>query len=114
GTPPTPMARPLLRRILAAFVVLAAALAAAACSIPTTRTAGAPTTTSDLGAIRVTGRTAAPEVTVPTPFSVPASSRRLLARGTGPVVQAGQRVTVDYLGINGTDGRQILSSYGDK
>jgi len=75
----------------------------------------APRTTSDLGAVRVTpGAGGAPTVEVPTPFSVPASTRRVLARGTGAVVKAGQRVTVDYLGINGTDGHQILSSYGGR
>ena len=51
---------------------------------------------------------------MPTPFSVPPSTRRVLAPGTGALVKAGQRVTVDYLGIDGTDGHQILSSYGEQ
>jgi peptidylprolyl isomerase len=63
----------------------------------------------------VTGTTGGtPTVTVPTPFSVPTTTRRVLVGGTGAVVTAGQRVTVDYLGIDGTDGHQILSSYGGK
>ena len=51
---------------------------------------------------------------LPTPFSVQTSERRVLVQGTGPVIKAGQRVTVDYLGLNGTDGRQILSSFGER
>ena len=66
---------------------------------------------SDLGAVTVdTGGT--PAVHLPTPFSVERSQRRVLVQGTGAVIRAGQRVTVDYLGLNGTDGRQILSSFG--
>ena len=69
---------------------------------------------SDLGAVRVSERGGVPTVSVPTPFSVQTSTHRVLMQGKGPVVKAGQRVTVDYLGVNGTDGRQILSSYGDR
>jgi peptidylprolyl isomerase len=88
---------------------------AGACSVQPVRSP-APRTTSDIAAIQVSPGTAgpAPRVTVPTPFSVSRSTRRVLVQGTGPVVQAGQRVTVDYLGINGTDGHQILSSYGGR
>ena len=108
------MPHPALRRTLTAIAVAVACAVCAACSVPAS-TAAAPAlrTSSDLGAIQVTGSTGGtPKVSVPTPFSVPASARRLLTRGTGPLVQPGQRVTVDYLGINGTDGHQILSSYG--
>jgi peptidylprolyl isomerase len=108
------MPRP--RRLLVALATGAACLAAGACSVPASAPSGSsPRTTSDLTAIQVTGPTGGtPKVTVPTPFSVPTSTRRVLVTGTGSVVQAGQRVTVDYLGIDGTDGHQILSSYGGK
>jgi peptidylprolyl isomerase len=111
------MPRPALRRALTALATLAAAAVVGACSVPApaASTAATPRTSSDLAAIQVTDGTGqTPKVSIPTPFSVPSSARRLLARGTGPVVKAGQRVTVDYLGINGTDGHQILSSYGGK
>jgi FKBP-type peptidyl-prolyl cis-trans isomerase len=111
------MPRPPLRRVLAPLAVLAAGLAAAACSVgvPGAARSAVPSTTSDIAAIQVTGGAdGTPKVSVPTPFSVASSTRRLLVRGTGPLVKAGQRVTVDYLGINGTDGHQILSSYGGK
>lgn len=51
---------------------------------------------------------------VPTPFSVRASARRVLVQGTGAPVRTGQRVTVDYLGLDGADGHEILSSYGGR
>src|SRR4051812_7827128 len=110
------MPRPSLRRTLVALATGAACLAASGCSVPASAPSGSPPrTTSDLGAIRVTDVSGGtPTVTVPTPFSVPTSTRRVLVTGTGSVVQAGQRVTVDYLGIDGTDGHQILSSYGGK
>jgi peptidylprolyl isomerase len=106
---PIPVPRP-VAPLLAALVCLVAT----ACSVQPARSP-APRTTSDLAAIRVSGTTgAAPTVSVPTPFSVPTSTRRVLVQGDGQVIKAGQRVTVDYLGINGTDGRQILSSYGGR
>jgi peptidylprolyl isomerase len=109
------MPRPSLRRTLAPLAAFAC-LAAGGCSTPTpVASTSVPHTTNDLGAVQVTGAPGAtPKVSVPTPFSVPSSTRRVLARGTGALVKAGQRVTVDYLGINGTDGHQILSSYGSK
>jgi peptidylprolyl isomerase len=102
------------RRRIVPLLAALLCLVAGACSVP--RAASTPRATSDIDAIRVSGGAAgtAPQVRVPTPFSVPTSVRRLLVTGTGPVVRAGQRVTVDYLGINGTDGRQILSSYGGR
>ena len=107
---PMPVPR-LVVPLLAALVCLVAS----ACSVQPARSP-APRTTSDIAAIRVSGTTggAAPTVSVPTPFSVPTSTRRVLVQGDGQVIKAGQRVTVDYLGINGTDGHQILSSYGGR
>lgn len=102
-------------RLVAPLLAALVCLVAGGCAVP--RAASPPPrTTSDIGAIRVSARGAgaAPQVSFPTPFSVPTSTRRTLAEGTGPVIKAGQRVTVNYLGINGTDGHQILSSYGGK
>jgi peptidylprolyl isomerase len=109
------MPRPTPRRTLVALAAGVACLAAGACSVRGPAAPSTPSPTSDLGSIRVTGTTGGtPTVTVPTPFSVPTTTRRVLVGGTGAVVTAGQRVTVDYLGIDGTDGHQILSSYGGK
>jgi FKBP-type peptidyl-prolyl cis-trans isomerase len=102
-------------RLVAPLLAALACLAVGACSVQPTKLS-APRTTSDITAIRVSESAdgAAPTVSVPTPFSVTTSTRRVLVPGSGEVIKAGQRVTVDYLGINGTDGHQILSSYGGR
>jgi len=52
-----------------------------------------------------------PTVDVPTPFSVDSTTRKIISAGDGAKVEAGQRVTVDYVGINGADGTQFDSSF---
>ncbi len=90
GQPPFPMPRPSLRRTLAPLAAVAC-LAAGGCSTPTpAASTSVPRTTNDLGAVQVTGAPGAtPKVSVPTPFSVPSSTRRVLARGTGAARQGG-------------------------
>jgi peptidylprolyl isomerase len=80
-----------------------------------TGTPNSSSATSDLSAVTVTPRGPdKPRVSVPTPFSVRNSTRRVLVQGGGAPVRSGQRVTVDYLGLDGTDGHEILSSYGGR
>jgi peptidylprolyl isomerase len=55
-----------------------------------------------------------PTVELSVPVSVSASQRKVLAPGTGPVARAGQRVTIDYVGYNGTDGKEFDTSYGSR
>ena len=74
----------------------------------------APSVASDLASVSVTPAADKPQVRVPTPFAVRSSVRRVVTQGTGPVVRSGQRVTVDYLGVDGTDGHEILSSFGGR
>lgn len=70
-------------------------------------------TATDIASISVSGAFGSkPIVKVPTPFSVSSTVRKVLVAGTGAVTKAGQRVTVDYLGINGTDGKQFDTSWG--
>jgi peptidylprolyl isomerase len=67
---------------------------------------------TDLAAITVTGSPAArPTVQVPVPFTVDATTRRILRTGTGALVKAGQRVSAEYVGVNGTDGKQFDDSW---
>jgi peptidylprolyl isomerase len=67
---------------------------------------------SDIAAVSVKGDAGAkPSVSLPTPFSVSETKRVVLTKGTGPVVTAGERVTVDYVGLNGTDGKEFDSSF---
>ncbi len=102
----------------AAAALLLAGGALGGCTLPSAETGGgsaAPSVSSDLAAVSVTPPgPAKPTVSVPTPFSVRSSTRRVLVQGTGAPVRTGQRVTVDYLGLDGTDGHEILSSYGGK
>jgi peptidylprolyl isomerase len=95
---------------------LLALVALAGCALRPAAPAGTPTVTSDLAAVTVANPAAGakPAVTVPTPFSVRSSTRRVLVQGTGDVVRSGQRVTLDYLGLDGSDGHEILSSYGGR
>jgi peptidylprolyl isomerase len=76
-----------------------------------------PSPVSDLNQISLTGvddTTDKPKVTVPTPFSVTTTQKRILTEGTGPAAKAGQRVTIQYVGLNGTDGKEFDASYGDR
>ncbi|MEJ2577496.1 MAG: FKBP-type peptidyl-prolyl cis-trans isomerase [Kineosporiaceae bacterium] len=68
---------------------------------------------SDLDTVTVTGEVGSkPEVTVPAPFSVTETETRILFEGKGDPVREGQRVSVQYLGINGTDGKEFDTSWG--
>lgn len=70
-------------------------------------------TTTDLAKVSVTGKPGAkPTIDVHAPFATTKTDRRVLETGTGSVVQPGLRVTVDYLAVNGTDGRQFATSFG--
>lgn len=72
-----------------------------------------PRTVNDLARVEVTGAFGRkPTVKVPTPFAVGKTVRTVLTRGTGARIAKGQRVTVDYLGVNGADGREFNSSFG--
>jgi peptidylprolyl isomerase len=112
-TLPPPAARR-LRPPAALGWLLAIGLLLTGCAVQPAAAPAARVST-DLAAVDVAGGgSTAPVVRVPTPFSVQSSERRVLVQGSGPVIKPGQRVTVDYLGVNGTDGRQILSSFGGR
>ncbi|WP_207841298.1 FKBP-type peptidyl-prolyl cis-trans isomerase [Williamsia soli] len=90
---------------------------AAAESCPTAAPAGdvAPewTLQGTTGSVEVTGSTdsAAPKVTVASPFSVDATQVQTLTEGTGAVVPETAEVSVCYVGVNGRDGSTFDSSY---
>jgi peptidylprolyl isomerase len=111
--PPHPSAARTVRPPVALGWLLAIGLLLTGCAVQPA-TVPAQHVSSDLAGISVAGAGTAPVVRVPTPFSVQTSERRVLVTGSGAVIKAGQRVTVDYLGVNGTDGRQILSSFGGR
>jgi peptidylprolyl isomerase len=100
---------------LATAPAVAALVMLAGCS----GSVGAPSTpsptASELSAVSVNGAVGTkPTLATPTPFSVKQTGKVVLAKGTGAVVAAGQRVTIDLAGYNGTDGKQFDSSFGDK
>ncbi|MGI9126248.1 MAG: FKBP-type peptidyl-prolyl cis-trans isomerase [Mycobacterium sp.] len=71
------------------------------------------TLTGATGSVAVTGSTdtAAPVVTVTTPFSVTETQVKTLKAGDGPVVPAAATVSVCYMGVDGRDGSVFDSSY---
>lgn len=69
--------------------------------------------TTDLAAVKVSGDDGKkPDVKVPVPFSVSKTDRKVLKSGDGSVVADGQRVSINYVGINGTDGKEFDTSFG--
>jgi peptidylprolyl isomerase len=94
-------------------LLVAAAMVAGCSSAAGTDDSVATEVTTDLSAVEVSGKAGAkPVMNVHAPFSATKTSRRLLTTGTGSVVAAGQRVTIDYLGVNGTDAKEFDTSYG--
>ena len=80
---------------------------------PTTTPAAVPAGVSDLTKVTVTGAAGAkPTIAVPGTFSVKATTIRVLTRGSGPTVAAGQVATLDYTAFNGADGKEFDTTFG--
>jgi peptidylprolyl isomerase len=98
-----------------------AAPSAAGTSAPSAPPSAAPTASAtapsapgkigDLNDIKVAG-SGKPTVDVPVPFSVAKTTKRILKDGTGKAVATGQRLTIDYVGVNGKDGKTFDTSFG--
>ncbi len=116
GSRVLPVLRPARHRAVALLAVLLLTVASlGGCALRQDAPAASTTVTSDLNAVTVQGSgPGKPSISVPTPFSVRTSTRRVLVEGKGEVVRRGQRVTVDYVGLDGADGHEILSSYGGR
>ena len=68
---------------------------------------------SAIAGVTVTGDAGtAPQVQVTSPFSVKTTKRAVTAAGTGTKVASGQKVSFDYVIVDGRDGKQLESSYG--
>ncbi|MFI7589111.1 FKBP-type peptidyl-prolyl cis-trans isomerase [Spongisporangium articulatum] len=97
------------RSLFALLSALVAATLLAGC----TADAGADKVTTDLDAVQVSGKVGErPAVTVPAPFQVEKTERRVISQGKGALVAPGQRVKVDYVGVNGADGVEFDTSFG--
>jgi peptidylprolyl isomerase len=82
-------------------------------SSSSTKDSGSKETTTDIAKVEVSGKPGAkPTVNAHVPFAVTKTTNRVITPGTGTPVKAGQRVTIDYLGINGTDAKEFDTSYG--
>lgn len=96
-------------------LVLAVLIAAI---LPLTACAGrspqaATKTTGSLSTVTVSGTLGSkPKIDLSTPFTVTKTESRLITAGSGAPVKAGQRVTVQYVGVNGTDGKEFDTSWG--
>lgn len=126
------MQRKRINRILGCAVALGLALTMASCT-DTTGTDPTPTATdlptdaatdlpsppttdpnadTSLDVLGVTGGFGdAPEVTVPSPWSIDVTRTKVLAEGTGPVLSATALVQVNYYGVNGRTGERFDDSY---
>lgn len=80
---------------------------------PTPSTTPTPITPSaDLGAITVSGEAgAAPTVTVPAPWAIDQTRRKVLTEGNGPAAEADSIVEVNYVGTDGRTGQVFDSSW---
>lgn len=100
-----------IRRLGAGFA--AAALIAGCSSAAGTEDSTSTKVTTDLAAVEVSGKPGAkPVMNVHAPFSTTKTNRRMLTTGTGSIVSPGQRITIDYLGVNGTDAKEFDTSFG--
>jgi peptidylprolyl isomerase len=119
---PAPSPRRAPRWFAAGLVVITLALVPtlAACSdskssasTATTDTTLPDAHTTSLDKVTVTGDfDTKPTVTFDTAYVGDSEESAVLIKGTGPVINAGQRITADYTAISGNDGSSLDTTYG--
>ncbi len=68
---------------------------------------------ASLSSVKVTGAAdEKPTVTFDAPFSVTKTSRKVLTTGDGAKVAEGKKIVIDYVAVNGADGKEFDTSYG--
>ncbi len=93
--------------------LIAAVALIAGCSSASSSTSSSTTQTTDLSAVTVSGAAnAKPTIAFKSPFVIGKTDRRVLTSGSGSIVTAGQRITIDYVGVNGADGKEFDTSFG--
>ena len=99
----------------AAAMVVAGALLAAGCASSADDTdSAAKEPTTDLEKVTVSGDDGKkPTIKVPAPFQATKTDVRVLKEGDGAAITTGQRVSIQYVGLNGTDGKEFDTSYDD-
>jgi peptidylprolyl isomerase len=94
-------------------VLLIAVAVVTSCAASPGSAAKSTKTTTDLAAVQISGKTGVkPVLNVHAPFAATKTDRRLLTPGKGSIVTPGQRITIDYVGVNGTDGKEFDTSFG--
>lgn len=116
--------RPLPARLAAALAVPAVILAGCASegSAPgsgaaaSTAKGGAAAAPAALSSVKVTGDPGQKPVIAlgATPTSLSSSGAKVVTAGNGAVVTKGQKVTVDYVLVNGKDGKEADTTFGKK
>jgi len=103
--------RPAVLALLAVTLVAGCASSSGGSKGTTDPTTG---TKPSLDGVTVTGVPGkAPTVALKTtPFSVTSTVTKVITPGTGPVVAKGQKVQVDYLLVDGRDGKEKDSTFG--
>lgn len=98
---------------MALVALLAVALSACSGSSPSSPAATRSAASTSLSEVKVSGGPGAkPKLDFSPPFSVERTEKRVLVTGSGPKVSTGQRVTLDYVGVNGTDGKEFDTTFG--
>lgn len=106
----------MLRRTLPTLVAVALALGACGASETSTSTALKDCPSSKtVRAVKVTGKFGeAPKLDFDKPLKVTATSCKILIPGKGTKLEAGMMVSFDYVFVNGRDGKEIASSFGQQ
>jgi FKBP-type peptidyl-prolyl cis-trans isomerase len=102
-----PVKAAVVRRFVVLLLVVSSALAA---SIGVA-VAASP---SPLAPVTVSGDVAAkPTVTFKKPFAVKKTADKVVTAGTGATLAKGEKITFDYLLVNGRTGKELETSYGN-
>jgi peptidylprolyl isomerase len=103
-----------LPRLRTAAIVLLSVAMLAACG--TSSKSGSEATSPDLdnlnGVSVLGGAGAKPGLVFTSPFTVSATTTRVLTAGTGATISKGQKVTIDLLIVNGRDGKEMDTTFG--
>ena len=101
---------PALRTLAVAALVVLLPAGAIACSDSKSSSSGGST---KLSQVKVAGSFGEkPTFTFPQKFVGSTPEGVVVSKGTGPAVEAGQRIKVDYVAVSGDDGSELESTYG--
>ena len=102
-----------VRRFAALLLVFSSTSIALAGLVSTAAVSTAVAATTSLGSVTVNGDAAAkPTVTFAKPFAVAKTTDKVVTAGTGAALAKGQRITFDYLLVDGRTGKELETSFG--